>query len=439
MTRLSVHKTAHLSGQLTPPASKSHSIRALLLALMAKGESLLNNPLECSDMQDALRICSQLGANLTVEEDSITVNSSGLPLMEMTQIIHSGNSGISTHFVMPLLGLRRDVEKPIVLDCGVQMRARPIVPLVNTLRALGLRIDYLSQEGLLPISVCGQLMGGVTEVEGLTSQYLSALLVSLPCAPLNSEITVRDLHERPYVGMTLEWLKKQGIHYQHVAIENRDIYHIPGKQNYSAFNATIPGDFSSASYLIAAAVLCHGRVELTGLDMQDPQGDKRLVYLLQEMGAAIEITAQGLIIDGGKPLKGLTIDADDIPDLLPALAVIGTYASGKTALVNVRQARIKETDRIHSMSEGLSCMGAKIESYDDGMIIYSSALHGAEVKGYGDHRTVMALAVAGLRAEGETHISDADAVNKTFPHFVSLMQSLGANMEVTDVHRINRL
>ncbi|MCD6046252.1 MAG: 3-phosphoshikimate 1-carboxyvinyltransferase, partial [Gammaproteobacteria bacterium] len=321
-------------------------------------------------------------------------------------------------------------EKPIILDCGEQMRARPIGPLVKALRVLGLRIDYLAKEGQLPISVCGRLHGGIAEVEGITSQYLSALLVSLPCASMDSEITVRDLHERPYVDMTLDWLKRLGIRYQHTAIENRDIYHIPGGQKHSAFKATIAGDFSSASYIIAAAVLCNGRVELHGLDMADPQGDKRLVYLLQKMGAAIEINTQGLIIEGGRPLKGLKIDADDIPDLLPTLAVIGTYAGGKMELTNVRQARIKETDRIHSMSEGLNRMGAKVTVYEDGMTIYPSALRGAKVKGYNDHRTVMALAVAGLCAEGKTEISDAHAIHKTFPNFVSLMQSLDANMEV---------
>jgi 3-phosphoshikimate 1-carboxyvinyltransferase len=430
--RLLVHNTSVLSGLATPPSSKSHSIRALLFALLAKGESVLMNPLDCGDVQDAMRICGQLGANLNLDEDRLSVNSVGLPLPEAKQIINSGNSGISTHFVMPLLGLRKGIEKPIILDCGEQMRARPIVPLVETLRVLGLRIDYLDKEGQLPISVCGQLRGGIAEVDGITSQYLSALLVSLPCASMDSEITVRDLHERPYVEMTLAWLKKLDIRYQHVAIGNRDIYHIPGRQNYSAFKATIAGDFSSASYLIAAAVLGNGRVELRGLDMQDPQGDKRLVYLLQEMGAAIEINAQGLMIEGGRSLTGLTIDADDIPDLLPALAVIGTYAQGKTEIINVRQARIKETDRIHSMSEGLSRMGAKVEVYEDGMTLYPSALHGATVKGYNDHRTVMALAIAGLRAEGQTEIEDVHAVNKTFPNFVSLMRSLGAKMEVMD-------
>ncbi len=431
-SHLLVQKTSNLSGLVTPPSSKSHSIRALILALLAKGESLLTNPLACSDMSDAMRICGQLGADIQVEDDRISVLSPGLPLQATAPIINSGNSGISTHFIMPLLGLRRDSEKPIILDCGEQMRARPIVPLVNALRALGLRIDYLDKEGQLPISVCGQLRGGITEVDGITSQYLSALLVSLPCAPMDSEITVTDLHERPYVDMTLAWLKKLGIRYQHTKIRNRDIYHIPGRQSYNAFNATIAGDFSSASYLIAAAVLCTGRVELQGLDMQDPQGDKRLVYLLQEMGAAIQIKEQGLAIEGGHPLKGIKIDADDIPDLLPALAVIGTYASGKMELTNVRQARIKETDRIHSMGEGLRHMGAKVEIYEDGLTLYPSALQGATVKGYNDHRTVMALAVAGLRAEGQTEIDDAHAVNKTFPNFVSLMQSLGVDMEVKD-------
>ncbi|MCD6046147.1 MAG: 3-phosphoshikimate 1-carboxyvinyltransferase, partial [Gammaproteobacteria bacterium] len=138
---LLVQKTPILSGFANPPSSKSHSIRALLLALLAKGESILINALDCSDMSDAMRICSQLGAHLSVDEDKVCVTSAGLPLQETAQIINSGNSGISTHFVMPLLGLRQDAEKPIILDCGEQMRARPIGPLVKALRVLGLRID----------------------------------------------------------------------------------------------------------------------------------------------------------------------------------------------------------------------------------------------------------------------------------------------------------
>ena len=427
---LQVQKTSLLEGQVLPPSSKSQSIRGLLLALLSEGESVLMNPLDSDDMQDAMNVCKQLGANITVCKDRLIIKSSGLPIKTDAQKIYTGNSGITTLIVMPLLGLRQDTDRSIILDCGEQMRARPIQSLVNSLRALGLKVQYLDKQGTLPVSISGQLKGGSTEVEGITSQYLSALLISLPCAPLNSEITVKNLHERPYMEMTLNWLKEQGIHYKHAIMEDRDVYYIQGNQRYKSFNAVIAGDFSSASYLIAAAVMTKGSTELSGLDMQDPQGDKRLVYILQEMGANIVITPQGLSIHGGGDLKGLKIDANDIPDLLPILAVIGTYAHGKTEITRVQHARIKETDRIHSMTEGLMRLGAKVEEYPDGMTVYQSHLQGTQVKGYDDHRTVMALAVAGMLAEGTTRIDDSTAINKTFPRFVHLMHSLGAKMEV---------
>lgn len=427
---LCVKKTNHLAGQVMLPSSKSQSVRGMILALLAKGESTLINPLDSDDMQDAIKVCIQLGANVSIGKDRLLIQSSGLPLRTETQRINTGNSGITTLFVMPVLGLRHNTDTPIILDCGEQMRARPIQSLVDALCTLGLTIQYLDKEGKLPVAIFGQLKGGVAEVDGITSQYLSALLLSLPCASTDSTIIVKNLHERPYMEMTLKWLQEQNIQYSHHRTKKNDIYQIQGKQTYQPFRTVIAGDFSSASYLIAAAAMIPGYVELYGLNMQDPQGDKRLVHILQEMGADIVITSTGIIIQGGLALTGLKIDANDIPDLLPTLAVIGTYAKGKTEITNVRQARIKETDRIHSMTEGLFRLGAKIDEYPDGMTIYQSELHGTSVKGYDDHRTIMALSLAGMRASGETRIDDSKAINKTFPTFISLMCSLGAKMEV---------
>ena len=215
----------------------------------------------------------------------------------------------------------------------------------HSLTQLGLNIQYVENPGVLPISVAGNLIGGKAEVDGITSQYISALLISLPCAESDSEIIVKNLHERPYMEMTLNWLREQHIQFTHNIEKNMDIYHIKGKQKYKNFVISIAGDFSSASYLIAAAALTDGCVELSGLNMQDPQGDKRLVSILEEMGADITIKSNDLIIRGGQLLKGIKVNANDIPDLLPTLAVIGTQASGKMEINNVRQARLKETDR----------------------------------------------------------------------------------------------
>ncbi len=431
--QLIVKRTTQLNGTATLPSSKSECIRGIFFALLAEGESTLDNMLHSDDIEDAIQVGKLLGAKISREGDRLRVTGCPLPLQTNAQTIYSGNSGLTTRFALPLLGFREQAEQTIVLDCGEQMRARPIRPLITVVSRLGMNIEYLSKDGCCPIAVSGTLQGGQAEVDGLSSQYLSALLIALPCADRDSVITVNNLMSEPYAELTLNWLREQGIVHTHQRKDDTDIFHIQGRQRYQPFSKTITGDFSSASYFIAAAALTQGQILLHGLDMQHPQGDKKLVNILQNMGADISITSDQLLIRGGKPLHGLAIDANEIPDLLPTLAVIGTQASGETHIYNVRHAREKETDRIHSMAEGLSQMGAKVIATEDGLTLYPSELHGARVKGFGDHRTVMALTVAGMLAKKEeTIISDAEAINKTFPTFVSLMQSLGGNISLSE-------
>ncbi len=435
-----VKNTLSLSGTITIPSSKSQNIRALFFGLLAKGRTTLDNVLESEDTRDAIRVCQMLGANFVQYEpherieSQIIVDSEGAPLRTNVTSVHTGNSGITTRFTLPLLGYRQNYEQPVIFDCGPQMRERPIQTLVDALRCLGMQIDYLEKNGSCPLQVHGRLLGGKTEVNGLSSQYLSALLMALPCATQASEIRVSHLHERPYVEMTLQWLQSQGIQFEHQISqnENEDIFKITANQRYQPFHKKLTGDFSSASYFIAAGVLFNKTIEIQGLDMQDPQGDKRLVEILQSMGAEITVNPHSLIIKGGTRLQGIDIDGNDIPDLLPTLAVIGAAASDKTTIRNVTQARIKETDRIHSMAQGLSRLGAIVEEYTDGIRVYQSPLKGNLVEGFHDHRTVMALTLAGLLAEGQTHITGAHAVAKTFPQFFSLMQSLGADLDISD-------
>ena len=431
---LIIKKTLLLKGQLTPPGSKSQSIRALILGAVGHGKTVLENLSYSDDTQDAINICRYLGSEISESGTTVTIKSNGLPLKITSNEIYSGSSGITTCFVMPILGLRENADQPIVLNCSDQMRSRPIKPLVDALTHLGLNISYLKNPNALPIRVSGSLIGAKTYIDGITSQYLSALLLALPCAPKNSEIKVKNLQERSYVEMTLQCLKEHDIQFSHKVTEGYDQYHIVGRQHYKNSNKIISCDFSSASYLIAAGVLIPGEIILQGLDMADPQGDKQLISILQIMGADIVIEPQHLRIRGGKKLSGIKIDAQDIPDLLPTLAVLGTYASGKTEIYNVGHARIKETDRIYSMADGLRRLNAKIDEHADGLTIYQSVLQGNHVKGYGDHRTVMALSVAGMIANGTTLIEDSEAINKTFPSFISSMRLLGANMEVENAN-----
>ncbi|MBI5135269.1 3-phosphoshikimate 1-carboxyvinyltransferase [Candidatus Uhrbacteria bacterium] len=431
---IQVRKTETISGTVTSPSSKSHTVRALLLATMASGTSALLNALASDDTDQAVGVCRDLGATVKVYAQSnhridIEVESNGLPLRPASKTVFTGDSGITTRFVLPMLGLRTGLD-PIQFDCGPQMRQRPITPLVDALGTLGMRVTAAPDHHGWPFFCEGPLKGGSARVDGITSQFCSALLLSLPCAPEDSVITVENLHERPYVAMTTRWLDEQAIRYQWQSQGGRDVFHISGGQRYRSFEKSIPGDFSSASYLIAAGVLRGGEVVLNGLDMNDAQGDKRFISILQEMGADISVNQEGIIVRGGRSLNSMTIDCNDIPDLVPTLAVIATQAEDTTHLVNVAQARLKETDRLRSMRTELAKMGADITEEPDSLTIRQSSLSGAQLHGYHDHRTIMALSIAGLCAQGGTIITTAEGINKTFPNFVSMMQSLGARINL---------
>ena len=429
--RAIIQKSNNLKGAIIAPSSKSQTIRGLILGLLANGTSTLSNPLHSDDTKEAIKVCEDLGAKIKASKNQITIKSK-VPIESKTGKINAGNSGITTRFILPVLGLRSELSKPTNFDCGQQMKKRPIASLVNALNDLGMVISYKNQSGKCPLVVSGRLKGGKTQIDGITSQYLSALLLSLPLAPNDSEIEVKNLHERPYVDMTLNWLNKLGIKYTHRNIGKTDAYQIKGGQKYHGFKKVIPGDFSSASCLLVAGCLLGSKVVLKGLSLKDSQGDKKIVEILKRMGADINTLRGQIVVKSKRVLHGVNIDANNIPDLLPALAVIATQAKGKTIIKNVKQARIKETDRIKSMTKGLRRMGAKIEEKSDGMIVYKSRLRGARVRGFNDHRTAMALTVAGLIAEGKTQITGSEAVNKTFPGFVSVMKKLGARIKLYD-------
>lgn len=426
---LRVSHTSSLSGVVTPPSSKSQTVRALLFALLCDGTSTLRNILESDDTIAALECIRGLGARVDIEKtaDGITdarVTGNGIPLRPIANRIATRNSGITTRFILPLLGLA-DGSIVFELDCGEQMRSRPIEPLVGALRSLGMNIEPANANENFPLRVSGALGSGCVSIDGTTSQYLSALLLSLPLVQGRSEIMVCNLNERPYVEMTAHWLDVFGVSYVWSREGAIDHIALAGGARYAPFDRSIPGDFSSASALIAAGVLVRGTITLKGLDMGDAQGDKRLVAIVKEMGGDVTMNGTTLVIRGGKSLEGMRIDCNDIPDLVPALSVIATAAKGVTELVNVPQARLKETDRLHSMATELSKMGARITELEDGLRIQQSDLVGATVHGWDDHRTVMALAVAGLIARGETTIETAESISKTYPNFVRDMQALG--------------
>jgi len=307
-----------------------------------------------------------------------------------------------------------------------QVLSRPAGNLLRSLEDLGATVKS-SSGGRAPFTVRGPLRGGKTSIECPTSQYLSALLLAAPLIRGSAtEIFVPLLNEEPYVEITLGWLESQGIKMQRDGLRH---FVIPGGQAYRAFQKTVPGDFSSATFFFCAAAISGGPVCLSGLDQTDAQGDKAVVGILKNMGCTVKTSGKSITLTGGH-LAGRDIDMNAIPDALPALAVVACFAEGKTRLLNVPQARLKETDRIAVMTLELSKMGARIRELPDGLEIEGRgkqegepALKGCRVSGHGDHRVVMALAVAGLGALGPTEIETAEAAAITFPGFFDLLET----------------
>jgi 3-phosphoshikimate 1-carboxyvinyltransferase len=237
-------------------------------------------------------------------------------------------------------------------------------------------------------------------------------------------IDVPLLNEKPYVEMTLQWLDRCGIQYDH---DNFTRFRIKGRQRFKAFEYSIPSDFSSASFFIVAGAICGGPLTLEGLDYSDVQGDKRVAGIIREMGATVDIAPNEITVKG--PLtRGGDFDLNEIPDSLPILSVAACFAPGKTRLHNVEHARIKETDRIAVMCEQLNTLGGKVVEHLDGLVIEHSPLSGGEAQGHDDHRVIMSCAVAGCASEKGIHIRGSDAVSVTFPEFSQLMKIAGADI-----------
>lgn len=421
--RLEVEKSS-LMGTVAIPPSKSHTIRAVALAALAEGSSQILNPLMSEDARAAINFYTALGARVYQEEDRWLIEGVGDQLVAPEDVIDVGNSGTTCRIGIGSAALCRGYS---VVTGDEQTRKRPMNSLLNALNDLGAEAFSTKGNGYLPAVIGGRLKGGETTVDGITSQFLTSLLINCPLADGDSLIRVTDLRERPYVDMTLRWLEKQEIMPQN---ENYETFRIQGGKSYLPFVEVIPADFSSATFFLCAAAITNSWIMLHGLDMEDTQGDKEVVNYLTDMGANIDVMDEGIRIRGAD-LQGREIDLNNTPDALPAMAAVGCFAWGETILKNVPHARIKETDRIANLAKNLRNLGADIEELPDGLVIRQSVLRGAEVDGAGDHRVIMALGIAGLRAEGKTSIQNADAINVSFPTFVHLMNELGVSMRMT--------
>jgi 3-phosphoshikimate 1-carboxyvinyltransferase len=412
---------------VTVPGSKSHTIRAVVFASLADGESRIEAPLDSGDARSAARAFTALGAKIEYQADAWIVQGTGGELRAPKDVVDVGNSGTTLNIALGSAALVRQGQT--VLTGDHQIQRRPSGPLIASLNDLGASVESSRGNGCPPITVRGRLKGGTTSIECKSSQYLTSLLINAPLADGDTTIRVPVLEEKPYVEMTLDWLARQGI-----KLERDDLreFRVPGQQKYRAFQRRIPADFSSATFFLCAGALGDNDVTVLGLDLSDPQGDKAVLDYLKRMGARVGMQPDGGIHVQPGNLKGCRIDLNATPDALPMMAVVACFARGKTTLANVAHARIKETDRIATMREELTKLGAEVTELPDGLVIEGKNLTAAEVDGHHDHRIAMALAVAGCSIPGETMVHTAESATITFPTFVDCLRRIGADIKTSD-------
>ncbi|MBP5094115.1 MAG: 3-phosphoshikimate 1-carboxyvinyltransferase [Abditibacteriota bacterium] len=439
-------RPSHIGGFVTVPGSKSHTIRAVAIAALADGVSEIRNPLVSEDTLSAVEAYRSLGAEIECLEGLWRVkgferrfgNTARCKVVNET--IDVGDSGTTLYIAMGIAAL--GFEESTFIGNERIMR-RPVKPLADVLNQLGALVTC-SEKGTPPVRIvpcrCPKdrdkragcfTPKGIREVTldcSKTSQYLTALLLNYPTACCGTVIHAKDLVERPYIDMTLNWVRSLGIV---IDEEPGNVFKIRGGQEYKPFTRDVPSDFSTATFFLcgsALASMTYGTpITVKGLDMNDTQGDKGVIDILRQMGASAEINEEGVTITASR-LRGITVDLGDMPDSLPMLAVTACFAEGVTRFTGVAQARLKETDRIAVMRQELTKAGCDIEETEDGLIIRKSDFKGGCLSGHGDHRVAMSLAVGGCFAQGETVIEDADAVSVTFPGFAEAMVSLGADL-----------
>ncbi len=423
-----VKKTSLLKGVLKAPPSKSYTHRAIVIAALDNNTRVIN-PLFCEDTVATVELMKKLGAGISRGKykniPCLKVKGfNGSPSLKGKEF-NAGESGTLLRIVLPLIALLKGRH---TVNGKGSLRERPNAPIIQALQGWGIDIRGRGKDHKLPIVIDsdGCIRGGRLAVSGrISSQTISSLLIAASLAQAETNVIIKDrLVSRPYVDITIDALRWAGIRvenrgYRSFKIEPKA--HLEPKGDF-----IVHGDYSSAAFLLAAACLVPSDITLTDL-VEDKQGDRAIIAILQKMGAVIKRKGSELNVKGPFDLKGADIDCSDTPDLVPILAVLGCFAKGKTRLRNIEHLIYKESNRIAMPALELSKLGAHIDFTRKELLIRRSELQGGTVCPHNDHRLAMALTVAGLKAGGVT-IQQPGCVAKSYPAFFSDMTKLGAKI-----------
>lgn len=404
---------SQVGGTISAPASKSYAQRAVAAALLAHGTSTLTGMELSDDTRAALSVAEALGATVSSDGDTYTIDGGLSPRSNMIDI---GESGLSTRLFTPIAAL---CDRPLTITGHGSILKRPVSMMEQPLRDLGAEVG--STGGFLPVTVRGPLLGGTIEADGsLSSQFITGLLTALPLAKRDTVLEVASLNSKPYIDMTLEVLEQFGIEIMNDSYRR---FTIRGCQTYHPAHYHIEGDWSGASTLLVAGAMA-GEITINNLNPRSRQADKAILDALMAAGASVSIAADSVTVRRA-PLRAFMFDATHCPDLFPALVALAACCDGETALAGTMRLQHKESDRAATLAAEFGKMGIEVDiSQTNIMRVRGGQATGAAVDSHNDHRIAMATAVAALTANGTTTISRAEAVNKSYPDFWEVMKEI---------------
>lgn len=411
------------NGTVNVPPSKSDVHRAIICAAMANGVSRISPVALSNDIKATIGCIKALGADAVLENNVLTVDGTNM-YKNKTALLDCGESGSTLRFFIPIAAVG-NINATFV-GKG-KLPQRPIGIFTEALPKAG---TVCKTEGGLPLEIKGQLKSGIFEIPGnVSSQFITGLLLALPILEGDSEIVLTSpLESVGYIAMTIRTMKQFGVNIQ--ATEKG--WHIKGGQSYKTCDYTTDGDWSQAAFFMVLGAVS-GKITIKGVAKDSTQGDKKCAEILARFGAKVTQLDNEVTVEKGK-LKAITIDASQIPDLVPVLSVCAAFAEGTTKIINAERLRIKECDRLKATAELLNNLGGKVKELSDGLEITGvSSLKGGNVNGYNDHRIVMSAAVCAARSDEDITATFAMSINKSYPDFYIDYNSIGGKANVLDL------
>ena len=452
---LKIKNFSKINGAVKAPSSKSYSHRAVILATLSEGKSKLFDVLYSEDVLSTIRACEALGAKIDKKKeiilkgdksqtvDYLEVYGTGGKLHNISKdpssdMVDLANSGTTLRIMTSVAALS---DNEVIFTGDDSLKTRPMGALIDALEALGVKIESLGENNKAPLKIYPGYEGGQTDILGsISSQFISSILISAPLSKKGVELEVYpEFVSKPYVDMTISILEKFGIRIEE---ENYQFHETCKKehtdclgvkfnvkpQKYTASDYIVEGDYSSASYLLAATAIAGGYVRVENLFSDSKQGDKFILDVLEDMGANVTVFDDYVSLRSDGNLKGIDVNLANAPDLLLTVAVLGAVAEGKTTITGVSHGRLKETDRIDTTCRELEKLGCKLEEFEDGMTIYGQTIGDGVVESHNNHRLAMAFSLLGLKYDVE--VENGECFDVSFPNFIEIMGEIGIEMEL---------